>query len=521
MPFIEMQGEIPPGLAPFDSYQVYNNLDSCITAQLLPVLKAELNPNTARTYKREMNVLALCLEMSSKGFPVDAMALASLLYDLDKAATRALSLLHRFCDAVEFRHCNPRSPKDVPELFYEHLRLPAIYEFDRVTKQRKLSADIKALEKLRAQYPIAIPFVNAIVAFREASKMASVFRRGLEPVTGNLRCNFSPSGTETGRLSSQQNPYGRGTNGQNLTDRIRQVITAPEGYAILNFDLKTAESVAVGYISGDRAYIDACEGSDLHTSVCKLVWPHLSWQGEKKADKAIAESPFYRHFTYRDQAKRGGHGSNYYGQPSTIAGIINVPVTFVEAFQEQYFEAFPGIPRWHLETIRRIQLDGYIVTALGRERRFWGRADDKATWREAIAFEPQSLVGDIMNEGLVQVMRWIKASTDPTTMVLNAQLQRELAEMRVARTLRTVDLRAQIHDAGVFLVPIPLLAEATKVLTERLKVPVTFPGVGTMCISNDVMVGKRFCKKAKGKWAAHPVMKQGLADYEPGQELHW
>jgi DNA polymerase I-like protein with 3'-5' exonuclease and polymerase domains len=506
MPYIEMTGAIPSGLTPYDNYQVYNCLDSCITSQLLPVLRAELNPNTSVTYNREMRVLALCLEMSSKGFPVDQMALAGLIYDLDKAADRALLLLHRFCEAVGFRPVNPRSPKDVPELFYEHLRLPEIWEFDRKTNTRKLAADIKALEKLRTQYPIAAPFVNAIVSYRENTKMASVFKRGLEPGTGNLRCNYSPSGTETGRLSSQQNPYGRGTNGQNLTDRVRQVITAPEGYAILNFDLKTAESVAVGYISGDRAYIEACEGSDLHTAVCRLVWPHLPWAGDK-SDKALAESPFYRHFSYRDQAKRGGHGSNYYGQPSTIAGIINVPTSFVESFQRQYFEAFPGIPEWHLDVIARVQREGVIVTPLRRERRFWGRPDDKATWREAIAYGPQSLVGDVMNEGLIQVMTWIKANMDNKTWKLNRQL---------------ADLRSQIHDAGVFLVPLEALEEVAPIIEQKLLFPVEFPGIGTMSIRSDMMVGKRFCKKPKGgKWKLHPVMSQGLADWEPGQPLHW
>jgi DNA polymerase-1 len=503
LPYLDVEGVVPSHLSGYDNYQVYNCLDSCITAQLLPVLKGELNANTSRTYTREMNVLALCLEMSSKGFPVDPMALAGLIYDLEKAADRALTILHRYCAAVDFRMVNPRSPKDVPDLFYGHLRLPEIWEFDRKTNTRKLAADIKALEKLREQYPIAAPFVNAITAYRENTKMASVFKRGLEPGSGNLRCNYSPSGTETGRLSSQQNPYGRGTNGQNLTDRARQVITAPKGYAIFNTDLKTAESVAVGYISGDRAYIDACEGGDLHTAVCKLVWRNMAWPEELKAAKKMAETPFYRHFTYRDQAKRGGHGSNYYGQPAGIAKIINVPTAFVADFQEQYFAAFPGIPDWHVDTIARVQRDGVIVTPLGRERRFWGRADDQATWREAIAYGPQSLVGDVMNEGLIQVMHWIKANMDRKDWKLNA------------------DLRSQIHDAGVFLIPIEALDEVGPIISKKLEYPVDFPGVGTMLISNDMMVGKRFCKKAKGKWASHPVMKQGLVDWKPGQELHW
>jgi len=513
MPYIDVQGEIPTGLDAYTNYQVYNTLDSAVTAQLLPVMRGELNSNTAVVYRRELNVLALCLEMSSKGFPVDQFCLADLLFQLEKDSKRALHILHRLCEASGFRAINPRSPKDVPDLFYVHLRVPEIWEHDRKTGTRKLSADIKALEKIRTNYPSCAPFVNAIISYRESSKMASVFARGLEPKTGNLRCNYSPSGTETGRLSSQQNPYGRGTNGQNLTDRIRQVIAAPKGFAILNFDLKTAESVAVGYISGDRNYIDACEGGDLHTAVCKLVWPQLSWTGDRKADKVVAESPFYRHFSHRDQAKRGGHGTNYYGTARTLAGILNVPLAVVQNFQDLYLGAFPGIGEWHIETIRRIMQEGTIVTQLKRERRFWGRADDAATHREAIAFEPQSLVGDIMNEGLINVQMWIKSQLPEAKMAIGRGRQLLPFNPRVP------DLRAQVHDAGVFIVPIDGLAEISVKLGKLLEYPVDFGSKGVMLIKNDVMVGKRWCKQPKkplGHWRD-----EGLADYTPGQELHW
>lgn len=518
MPFITVQGEIPTGLDAFTTYQAYNVLDSAVTAQLLPVMKSKLNENHLRVYSREIRVLALCLEMSTKGFPIDQMCLAELLYSLEKDEKKALARLHRFCDAVEFKHINPRSPGekgDVAQLFYRHLGLPEVHEYDRKTKTRKISTDVKALEKLRTNHPIAAPFVNAILAFREAAKMGSVFKRGLEQSPVVLRCNFSPSGTETGRLSSQQNPYGRGTNAQNLTDRVRQTICAPEGFAILNFDLKTAESIAVGFISQCRAYIDACLTGDLHTSVAKLNWPNLKWTGDLSRDQAIAEQPYYRHFSYRDMAKRGGHGTNYYGTPRTMAIHLKLPTRVLEEFQAAYFGAFPEIPEWHLDTIARIQREGIITTALGRERRFWGRPDDPATHREAIAYEPQSLVGDIMNEGLIQVQAWL------------------LKECREARAFigrsgkllpfrpEIADLRAQVHDAGVFLVPIDGIDYLAKQIQTHLSFPVDFGSMGTMIIPSDIMVGRRWCKKPKSNGDRY--MNEGLVAFKPlsGQKLHW
>lgn len=499
MPYIDMEGTIPSNLSPFETYQAYNCLDSAVTTQLLPVMKNELNPNTARTYKREMNVLALCLEMSTKGFPVDQWCLAELLHGLEQDSRKALHHLHAFCGAIGAEKINPRSPIAVPALFYDYMRIPVIWKFDRKTGQRKRAADIKALETIRTNYPSTTPFINAILSYREVEKLIGVFKRGLEPGTGNLRCNFSPSGTETGRLSSQQNPYQRGTNAQNLTDRARQVITAPEGYAILNFDLKTAESTAVGFISGDEGYLEACLSGDLHTSVAKLNWRSLPWTGDLKLDRAIAEQPYYRQFSYRDMAKRGGHGTNYYGTPRTMATHLKLPTKVLAEFQAEYFATFPGIPEWHVETIRRVQQDGFIITRLGRERRFWGRSDDPATHREAIAFEPQSLVADVMNQGLLQAQAWVLQNLKTTNRLI-------------------ADLRAQVHDAGVFLVPLDALAEVTPLIQKKLEVPVDFGNKGTMLIPNDVMVGKRWCKAAKkGKG----YMLEGLKDYSPGQELHW
>lgn len=503
MPFIDVEGEIPTGLDSFQTYQAYNILDSAVTAQLLPAIKAQMNENHLKAYRENLRVMTLCLELSTKGFPIDQGPLAELLWQLEKDEKRALRRLHQFCDAVESRAINPRSTTDVPWFFYEHLGLPKIYEYDRKTKTRKVTSDIKALEKLRDQYPIAIPFVNAILAVRESSKMASVFKRGLEPQRSVLRCSFSATGTVTGRLSSQQNPYGRGTNAQNLTDRVRQAVAAPDGYAILNLDLKTAESIAVGYISGCRAYIDACLTGDVHTAGCRLVFPDLQWTGEIEADKNVAEQPFYRWFTYRDLMKKGGHATNYYGKPRTLQLVAfsgQVTVQFVEMFQEKYFEGFPEIEQWHLDTIAKIQQDGIIVTPVGRERRFWGRPDDPETHRKAIAYAPQSLIGHVMNEGLVRGQEWALKNIP-------------------IRNQYVADIRAQVHDSGLFLVPLDMLADVAVELIKVMTVPVDFGPLGEMIVPFDLMVGRRWNKAPKK--GADKYMREGLTPWKPGQPLHW
>ena len=141
MPYIDIEGEIPTNLDSFTTYQAYNILDSAATAQLLPEILGKMNENHRLTYRREMRTLALCLELSTKGFPIDQMCLAELLYSLEKDERKALRILHQFCEAVDFRPIKPRSQKDIIDLFYHHLGLPEIHEYDRKTKQRRTTGD--------------------------------------------------------------------------------------------------------------------------------------------------------------------------------------------------------------------------------------------------------------------------------------------------------------------------------------------------------------------------------------------
>lgn len=510
MPLLELNGQLPVGLKAFDQYQCYNALDASVTAQLVEPMLEQANSNHLLTYNREMRLQALCLEMSSKGLPVSQMRAMELLYELRKEADRALAVLHKLCDAVWAPHLNPNSPLATANFFYEHMQFPVIYQWDYKTKQRKRGANRDALEKLRAYHPSAVPFVNAILAYREAVKLAGVFKKGLEP-SGVLRCNFSPSGTETGRLSSQRNVYGRGTNAQNLNDRVRQVVEAPPGYALVYVDLKTGESYAVGYLSGDRAYIEACQSGNVHVGVAKLIWPELGWKGGVRYERALADRTFYRDFSYYDMSKRGGHATNYYGAPPTVASHLKVPKALIEAFQLSYYSAFPGIRTWQLDTIARVQRDGVLVTPLSRERRFWGRASDPATHREAIAHVPQSIIADVINEGLMQVQHWLLKEI-PHVHNLPVRLGGGVRYTRAG-------LLAQVHDAGLFLLPQSEADAIIPELLQRLEYPVDFGPLGEMRIPAEASVGRRWSKAkfdpSSNKWK-YP---DGLRDWTPGGAL--
>ncbi|RPJ86303.1 MAG: hypothetical protein EHM18_06945, partial [Acidobacteria bacterium] len=147
MPLVTMQpGIIPEGLTAYQTYQVYNCLDSAITAQLLPVMKGMMNENHATTYTRERRVASLCLEMSRKGFPTNEMAVLELVSQLDREASKAKDALHLFCLAVWHPLLNPNSWQQVEAFFYDYLLLPPVWQYDHKTKQRKRGTNRDALE---------------------------------------------------------------------------------------------------------------------------------------------------------------------------------------------------------------------------------------------------------------------------------------------------------------------------------------------------------------------------------------
>ena len=120
------------------------------------------------------------------------------------------------------------------------------------------------------------------------------------------------------------------------------------------------------------------------------------------------EKPYYRHYSYRFMCKKLGHGSNYGGKPQTLATQSKLPIPVVAAFQPKYFLAYPAHLQWQGWVASRIRRDGYLISLTGRQRHFWGRRTEDKTLREAIAYDPQCSLADIVNTAMLRIWR-----TDP------------------------------------------------------------------------------------------------------------
>jgi len=463
-------------------YWTYNGLDSCVTAEiaqeLRPQLEASANAKLIYNFERAMQAPALSIML--QGIRVDPERRRFFIHELTKKKDMLEKALNAFADSVWNKPLNPNSPKQLQDFFYGVMNLPQQFKFEKGVK--RVSTDREALEKLWL-YFFARPITQTILALRDTTKRLSVLSTGVDP-DGRMRFGINVAGTETGRWSSNKNVFGRGTNGQNITEGLRSIFAADPNYKMAYLDLEQAESRDVGLlawaVTGDASYLNACESGDLHTTVSKMVWPTaLPWhENDNDGNKRLAESPFYRHFTYRDMSKRGGHGTNYYGKPPTMARHVKVRTNVMADFQNAYFTAFPCIPEWHQWTIGEIQTKGELTTLFGRTRTFFGRSSDETTFREGIAYSPQSMVGDRLNLGLWRVWKhWGKV----------------LYKGRPA-----IQILLQVHDAVV----LQYLAEAERWILPELVRCLTVPVTAhrgdqhrSMVIPVDVAVGWNWGKQ--------------------------
>jgi DNA polymerase-1 len=452
---------------------IYNGLDCCVTLEVLDALLPQLDNQTRATYEFSKALQGPCLEMNMRGILVDEVRRRRVISEYRETIARLQGQLWQIVKGAYDIDLNWRSPDQLKHLFYE------VMGYAPIKKKGKVTVDRDALEKLSMQF-LARPIIAHLLLLRDIAKKEGVLRTDIDP-DGRMRTSFNIAGTNTGRFSSSLSDFGTGTNLQNIEDSLRSVFVADPGMKLAYVDLEQAESRLVGAIIwnlfGDGKYLDACESGDLHTAVCKLAWRNLPWTGHASLDKSLAEQPFYRQHSYRHMAKVLGHGTNYSGQPHTMALHTKIEAGVIKQFQANYFTAFPGIPRWHNRVAQELAQHGNLTSLMGRRRWFFGRRTDPATIREAVAYDPQGSVGDILNTGLLQVWR-----------------------------TGIVQILLQIHDALLVQYPEERENEVVPEVLRLIQVPVELNNGRTLIIPSEAKVGWNW-----GSWSeANP---DGLKKY--------
>jgi len=475
------------GFTSSEVYWIYNGLDCCITMEIFEVLEQQLDEVTRETYRVAMETVGPVMEMMLEGLPVNNAA-------RDKAyrayEAQYFKLEHGFkrlcCEGLDIPAdrrkrkgrspvpVNIASPKDVQFLFHEVLGIPEKRKLRKGASEATATSDRETLEGFR-NYFFAEPFVNYILAMRDAGKAMGFLKTPLD-TDNKIRCSFNVAGTNTGRMASSFSDMGTGTNLQNISGRQKGIFWAEHGWVIVDVDLEQGDSRGVGALCwnffleshGEEfagKYLDACESGDLHTTVCRMAWPNLDWGVDPSGWRKVANQLAYRDKSYRDLSKVLGHGSNYMGQPTTMAGHTKTPSPIIQEFQKSYFGAFPCIQAWQKETIRRVQTTGQLTSLWGRRRYFWGDTSKQSVLNAAIAYDPQSTTGEFTNRGMLQLFKIRNKLDLPIRFLL------------------------QVHDSLVFMVKEDRLNETIPQILNYLRVVKRLKGGREFSIPHGCKVG--------------------------------
>lgn len=457
--------EMRPPSGVTEGLWIYNGLDCCVTLEVLEAIRPQLDNVTGSTYAFSRALQAPVLEMSMRGVLIDQHERFKLIDHYQKQLTQLEGQLNRILSEGVGVDLNWRSPIQLKDLFYHVMQIP------EVRKQGKVTVDRDALEKLD-NYFYAGPIVKHLLTMRDISKKIGVLKTSVDS-DGRMRTSYNIAGTTTGRFSSSFSTEGTGTNFQNIEEKLRRIFIADPNFKFAYIDLEQAESRLVGALIWnlfkDGRYLDACESGDLHTAVCRLAWTNLDWTGDLVADRKVAESPFYRQHSYRHMAKVLGHGTNYNGQPYTMAKHTKLAADLIKEFQSKYFDAFPGIRGWHTSVEAEVRSRGCLTSLTGRKRWFFGRRNDAETVRQAIAFDPQGSVGDILNTGMLQVWR-----------------------------LNICQLMMQVHDAILVQYPEDQEDKIIPQILQAIQVPVELKHGRQLLIPSEAKTGWNWSNEGEG-----------------------
>ena len=457
MTLVSRSTYLPPGSPAhridLDTF-VYNGLDVSVDRDLWEVLDAQRTPESSLLYNFTRAMAAPALEMMLNGVKVDLQRRATLHAERSAKLARVVQVGAEISAVLFGTSINLASPVQVAKILFDVLGLP--------TQDRSTERD--ELDKLDA-YLYARPFINCVIEYRETKKDLEFLEAELDE-DGRLRCTFNPVGTETGRWSSRTSAFGRGRNLQNIKKDLRSVIVADEGYVLVNCDLEQADARVVAYISGDPDYIAACESGDLHSTTAGMCFGFTGSSPDEL--KALAKRRFYRHFSYRDTTKRGGHLLNYLGNAYTMVQKLKLPLDVSKEFEYLYFKRFPLIREvFQNGTIRTLQSTKppHLINPFGRKRVFLSSPWQRKTHGDAVAHLGQSTTGDACSVGIWKV--WKHLGPEGVRLLL------------------------QVHDSGLFQVRREALAKLAPLIRSTMEVPFEFLGK-TRLIPVSMTVGYNF-----------------------------
>ena len=169
------------------------------------------------------------------------------------------------------------------------------------------------------------------------------------------------------------------------------------GYCFFDADLDRADLQVVVWESDDHELKHMLRlGADIHLANAFV----LSGRSPPPVEELVETHPKYpdhrgplKHA--REFAKVFCHGTNYGGQPRTMAAHTGRTVSEIDKAQKLWFGAHPGIKRWHDRVKSQVLSHRFIQNQFGYRWYIFDRIESIIP--QAIAWVPQSTVSIVIN----------------------------------------------------------------------------------------------------------------------------
>ena len=292
----------------------------------------------------ELPLCPVLARMEQAGFLVDRKA----LYDFGESLTSSIEQLQQSIWALAGEPFNIQSPKQLGNVLFERLMLPA----GKKTKTG-WSTNAAVLDKLRGKHPI----IEQILDYRTLTKLKSTYADGLLKeisADGRIHTNFQMTVTATGRLSSTEPNLQNIPVRRELGAQIRKMFVASPGKVLVDADYSQIELRLLAHIADDETMIAAFRsGEDIHAVTASQVF------GVPLAEVTPLQ---------RSHAKAVNFGIVYGISAFSLAQDIGVFQSEAKAYMDSYFAKYHGVRAYMTRVVEQAKADGYVTTLFGRRR---------------------------------------------------------------------------------------------------------------------------------------------------------
>lgn len=381
----------------------YNCKDVCATLESSQVLRELLiGSGLWDQFEDRMQYGENVFRMMMRGVQRDEQRTDAMIAEVEKAIEDREAFI---TEKNGGEPVNFQSSKQVGEFLFKKMGFKSAGK----TKSGAASTKDEVLQKLVEKSPEAGEVCTPILEARSLANLQANFLGAELDPDGRFRASWSPTGTETFRLTSSGNAYHRGGPLQNITDgkhthsgrrlpNLRSTIVPPSGYLYWNCDLERADVQVVAWEADDESLKKMLrDGVDIHlvNAVELFNIPGVPYE------ECMESHPNYlehkeRHEQKRHFAKTFVHLTNYGGKERTAAIKTHTTVAESGKLQRRWFQIHPGIKRWHDRTETQLRATRTVRNKFGFRRVYFDRIESSFT--EALAWVPQSTVSLVISK---------------------------------------------------------------------------------------------------------------------------